>query len=46
LHFEEEDIEFLRGKGIFDEGFLEYLRTFRFTGDIWAMPEGYADFPQ
>jgi nicotinate phosphoribosyltransferase len=45
LHFEEEDIEFLRGKGIFDEGFLEYLRTFRFTGDIWAMPEGTPIFP-
>jgi len=31
LHFDEEDIEFLRSKGIFDEGFLEYLKDFRFT---------------
>ena len=31
LHFTEEDIEFLRGKGCFDEAFLAYLREFRFT---------------
>lgn len=40
LHFSDEDIEFLRGKGIFEEGFLGYLRDFKFTGDIWAVPEG------
>ncbi len=45
LHFTEEDIQFLRGKGIFDEGFLSYLREFRFTGDIWAVPEGTPVFP-
>lgn len=45
LHFSEEDIEFLRNKGIFDEGFLEYLRDFKFTGDIWAVPEGTPVFP-
>ena len=45
LHFSEEDIEFLRSKGIFDEGFLDYLRNFRFTGDIWAVPEGTPVFP-
>ncbi len=45
LHFDEDDIEFLRSKGIFDEAFLEYLRTFRFTGDIWAIPEGTVVFP-
>ncbi len=45
LHFSGEDIEFLRGKGIFDEGFLEYLRDFKFTGDIWAVPEGTPVFP-
>ena len=38
LHFDEEDLAYLRGKGVFDEGFLEYLRTSRFTGDIWAVP--------
>jgi len=45
LHFSEEDIAFLRGKGIFDEGFLGYLRDFKFTGDIWAVPEGTPVFP-
>ena len=46
LHFDPEDIEYLRGRGIFSEGFLEYLRTFRFTGDIWAVPEGTPIFPR
>ncbi len=45
LHFTEEDIEFLRGKGVFNEEFLDYLRRFRFTGDIWAVPEGTVVFP-
>ena len=45
LSFTEEDIEFLRSKGCFDEGFLAYLRDFRFTGDIWAVPEGTPIFP-
>ena len=45
LHFDDEDIEYLRGKGIFDEKFLEYLKTFRFEGDMWAVPEGTVIFP-
>ena len=45
LHFDEDDLAYLRGKGVFDEGFLEYLRDFRFTGDIWAVPEGTPIFP-
>ena len=45
LHFDEEDIEYLRSKNLFDEGFLDYLRNFRFTGDIWAVPEGTYVFP-
>ena len=45
LHFDEEDIAYLRGRGIFREEFLDYLRTFRFTGDIWAIPEGTPIFP-
>ena len=45
LHFEEEDIEYLRSKGCFGEDFLDYLRTFRFTGDMWAVPEGTVVFP-
>ncbi|MBR7181881.1 MAG: nicotinate phosphoribosyltransferase [Clostridia bacterium] len=45
LHFDEEDIAYLRSKGCFDEDFLDYLRHFRFTGDIWAVPEGTVIFP-
>ena len=45
LHFGREDIEFLRRKGGFDEAFLRYLESFRFTGDIWAVPEGTPIFP-
>ena len=45
LHFDRKDIEFLRSKGIFDEQFLRWLRYFRFTGDIWAVPEGTPIFP-
>lgn len=45
LTFTEDDIEFLRGKGIFSEPFLEQLRQFKFSGDIWAMPEGTPIFP-
>lgn len=45
LHFDDEDIEYLRRKGGFDEEFLTYLRTFRFTGDMWAVPEGTVVFP-
>lgn len=46
LHFDEEDIEYLRGRKMFSESFLEYLRNFRFTGDIWAVPEGTPIFPR
>jgi len=45
LHFDAEDIEYLRGRKLFDEGFLDYLKNFRFTGDIWAVPEGTPIFP-
>ncbi|MBQ7354653.1 MAG: nicotinate phosphoribosyltransferase [Clostridia bacterium] len=45
LRFDEEDIAYLRSKGCFDEEFLSYLRGFRFTGDIWAIPEGTVVFP-
>ena len=45
LHFSESDIEFLRKKHIFDEGFLNYLKDFKFTGDIYAVPEGTVVFP-
>ena len=45
LHFDEDDIAYLRSRNMFDEGFLSYLRNFRFTGDIWAVPEGTPIFP-
>ena len=45
LHFTEEDITYLREKQLFDESFLDYLRKFRFTGDIYAVPEGTPVFP-
>ena len=46
LHFAPEDIEYLRKRGIFSEEFLNYLANFRFTGDIWAVPEGTPIFPK
>ena len=45
LHFSEKDIDFLRSKTIFSDEFLYYLRDFRFTGDIYAVPEGTVVFP-
>ncbi len=45
LKFEDEDIEFLRSKGIFDEEFLAYLKNFKFECDVWAIPEGTPIFP-
>ena len=45
LHFEKEDIDYLRSLNQFSEDFLEYLSTIRFTGDIYAIPEGTPVFP-
>ena len=45
LHFSDDDIEYLRGKGIFSEKFLDYLKEFKFTGDIYAVKEGSVIFP-
>ena len=45
LRFYDEDISYLRSKKLFNEGFLEYLKSFRFTGDIYAVPEGTPIFP-
>jgi len=45
LHFDEDDIVYFRSKKIFSEEFLAYLRDFRFTGDIYAVPEGTPIFP-
>ena len=46
LHFAPDDIEYLRSVGCFDEDFLEYLSNFKFTGDIYALPEGTVMFPR
>lgn len=45
LHFDEDDIDYLRSRGIFSEEFLEYLKNYKFTGDIYAIPEGTPVFP-
>ena len=45
LHFDEDDIAYLRSKNLFQEDFLDYLRRFQFTGDVWAAPEGTPVFP-
>ena len=46
LHFEKEDVDYLRSTGLFTEDFLDYLRNFKFTGDIYAIPEGTVIFPR
>lgn len=46
LHFKKEDIAYLRSLHIFDEDFLDYLKEFRFSGDIYAIPEGALIFPR
>ena len=45
LKFDERDIDYLRGKGMFSEKFLDYLRNFKFECDVWAVPEGTPVFP-
>ncbi len=46
LRFSQEDIGYLAGLGIFQQDFLDYLKDFRFTGDIYAIPEGTVIFPR
>ena len=46
LHFSQEDLAFLRGKQLFSEEFLKFLEDFRFTGDLYAIPEGTPIFPR
>lgn len=45
LKFDADDIEYLRNRGCFSEEFLTYLENFKFSGDIWAIPEGTVVFP-
>ena len=46
LHFNEEDINYLASLGLFKQDFLDYLRDFKFSGDIYAIPEGSVMFPR
>ena len=46
LHFTSDDIDYLRSRGIFCEEFLRYLTDFKFSGDIYAVPEGTPVFPR
>lgn len=45
LSFDEMDLAYLRGKRIFNEAFLDYLKHFKFSCDVWAIPEGTPIFP-
>jgi nicotinate phosphoribosyltransferase len=45
LHFTDDDIAYLESFGVFDPGFLEYLRNFELACDVWAVPEGTPIFP-
>jgi len=46
LHFSKQDVDYLRSLGMFGEDFLEYLANFKFSGDIYAIPEGTVIFPR
>lgn len=46
LHFDRSDIDYLSGLGIFSADFIDYLKDFRFSGDIYAIPEGSVIFPR
>lgn len=46
LHFTEDDINYLASLKIFEDDFLDYLKNFKFTGDIYAIPEGSVMFPR
>ena len=45
LRFGEEELSYLKSLNLFSEAFLAYLKTFRFTGDVYAVPEGTVVFP-
>lgn len=45
LHFTEDDISYLKSTNLFSPGFLDYLKSFQFSCDVWAVPEGTPIFP-
>jgi len=45
FRFKDDEIEYLKSLGVFEDGFTEYLKSFKFTGDLWAMDEGTVIFP-
>ena len=46
LHFDDDELAYLKSLGIFEDAFLEYLKDFKFSGSIYAIPEGSIMFPQ
>lgn len=46
LTFKDDDLTYLKSLGMFEDDFIEYLRNFKFTGEIYAVPEGTVVFPQ
>jgi len=46
LHFDDEDIEYLKSLNLFCDEFIDYLKDFKFDCDVWAIPEGTVIFPQ
>jgi len=46
LHFDEEDIKYLRSLNLFSDEFIDYLKDFKFSCDVWAVPEGTVIFPR
>ena len=46
LHFDDDDIEYLKGLNLFSSEFIDYLKDFKFSCDVWAVPEGTPIFPQ
>ena len=45
LHFDDDDIKYLKSLNLFEDEFIEYLRDFKFDCDVWAVPEGTIIFP-
>ncbi len=46
FHFQEDDINYLKSLNLFSDDFLDYLRNFKFKGDVWAIPSGQIYFPK